>query len=338
MRLRVGIIGLGQQWENRYRPALTMLADRFEVRAVYSGVLLLADKAARQFELDASDGFRELVNRPDIDAVLVLSCNWHGPLPIFAACDAGKAVFCAADLTSDLDQARTIRQRVERSGIAYVGEFPRRYAPATLRLKELLATRLGHPRLLFCHQRLHETPDRDPTQPERPLAPTTRMLAEMVDWCRYIVGREPRSVTGMAHRTGASDSNPEYQMASLDFSEGDDFESGPLAQISCGQYIPATWHESISFRPPSQLQVCCERGIAFVDLPNTVIWFDEAGRHMESLETDRPVGEQLLMQFHRAVTSLVRQTSDLRDAYRNLEIVQSCQESARQGRRFTFDW
>ena len=69
-----------------------------------------------------------------------------------------------------------------------------------------------------------------------------------------------------------------------------------------------------------------------------MIWFDEAGRHMESLDTDRPIGEQLLMQFHRAVTSLVRQTSDLQDAYRNLEIARSCQESARQGRRFTFDW
>jgi predicted dehydrogenase len=338
MKIRVGIIGLGQRWDNRYRPALMMLADRFEVRAVYSGVSLLADRAARQFDLRASDGFRELVNRPDIDAVLVLSCHWHGPLPVFAACDAGKAVFCAANLTFDLEQARTIRQRVEQSGVAYVGEFPRRHAPATLRLKELLATRLGSPRLLFCHQRLREASERDAAQAVPGLAPTTQMLAEMVDWCRYIVGREPRAVAGMAYHNGAGDATPEYEMASLDFSTADGFGAGPLAQISCGQYIPATWHEAITFRPPSQLQVCCERGMAFVDLPSTVIWFDEAGRHMESLEADRPIGEQLLMQFHRAVTSLVRQTSDLQDAYRNLEIVLSCQESARQGRRFTFDW
>jgi predicted dehydrogenase len=334
MKLRIGIIGLGQRWENRYFPALLMLADRFEVRGVYSEVSLLADKAARPFDLRASEGFRVLVNRPDIDAVLVLSCDWHGPLPVFAACDAGKAVYCAANLTFDLPQAKMIRQRVEQAGIAYVGEFARRHAPATLRLKELLATRLGKPRLLFCHERLREASARDASPG---LAPTTGVLTEMVDWCRYIVGREPRSVTGMAHHNGAGEGNPQYEMASLDFSNGDEAGAGPLAQISCGQYIPATWHEAITFRPPSQLQVCCEHGIAFVDLPNTVIWFDQAGRHMESLETERPIGEQLLMQFHRAVTSLVRQTSDLQDAYRNLEIVLSCQESARQGRRLACD-
>ena len=55
-------------------------------------------------------------------------------------------------------------------------------------------------------------------------------------------------------------------------------------------------------------------GIAFVDLPATLVWFDEAGRHQESLESERPLGEQLLTHFYRAVTSLVRRTCDLEDA------------------------
>jgi len=46
-----------------------------------------------------------------------------------------------------------------------------------------------------------------------------------------------------------------------------------------------------------------------VDLPATLVWFDEAGRHQESLDSERPVGEQLLTHFYRAVTSLVRRTS-----------------------------
>ena len=62
--------------------------------------------------------------------------------------------------------------------------------------------------------------------------------------------------------------------------------------------------------------MACERGVAFVDLPSTIIWFDGAGRHMESLDTERPVGEQLLLHFYRSVTSLVRNTSSLEDAYR----------------------
>ena len=91
--------------------------------------------------------------------------------------------------------------------------------------------------------------------------------------------------------------------------------TGPVAQISCGRYIPGRWTEAITYRPLASLQVSCDRGIAFVDLPATVVWFDEAGRHQESLESERPVGEQLLTQFYRGVTSLVRKTSDLEDAY-----------------------
>ena len=97
--------------------------------------------------------------------------------------------------------------------------------------------------------------------------------------------------------------------------------------------MPATWPEAVSFRPPAALQVCCERGIAFVDPPATLIWFDEFGRHMESLDSERPIGERLLMQFYRAATSLVRRTNDLEDAYRALSVVLAARESFDTGRR-----
>ncbi len=122
----------------------------------------------------------------------------------------------------------------------------------------------------------------------------------------------------------------DYQMMSLDFSSpGRPLGTGALAQISCSRYLRSNWPEAVSFRPPAELQVCCERGVAFVDLPSTLVWFDEAGRHQESLGSERPVGEQMLMQFHRAVTSLVRKTGDLEDAYRALQVVLAAQESGR---------
>jgi len=75
------------------------------------------------------------------------------------------------------------------------------------------------------------------------------------------------------------------------------------------------------------MQICCEKGIAFVDLPSTLVWFDDAGRHLESLDSELPVGEQLLRQFHRAVTSLLRNISDLNDAYRAAAIFSAAAES-----------
>ena len=35
----------------------------------------------------------------------MLSGQWYGALPILAACDAGKAVYCAAALDFDTEQA-----------------------------------------------------------------------------------------------------------------------------------------------------------------------------------------------------------------------------------------
>jgi predicted dehydrogenase len=268
-----------------------------------------------------------------VDAVLILSHQWYSALPILAACDAGKAVYSAAGMDLSLDEAEQIKQRVEEAGVAFMAEFPRRYAPATLRLKELIATRLGPPRLLFCHQRsVADTPGSQP--PGRwPRPSGSRHLVELVDWCRYVVDREPAWVTGVMHPATCAAGEEDYQMMSLDFSEPAAPGSGAIAQISCGRYIPAQWQEAITYRPLAGLQVSCERGIAFVDLPSTLIWFDEAGRHQESLDAERPVGEQLLTQFHRAVTSLLRKTADLEDSYRALLIVERARHSQTEGRR-----
>src|SRR5688572_20275349 len=113
MRLRVGLVGLGDAWETRHRPALLALRDRFDVRAVCSEVAKRAEQAADEFNAVAVDGFRALTKRDDIDAILMLSPQWYGPLPILASCEMGKAVYCAAALDIDPEQARDIRKRVE---------------------------------------------------------------------------------------------------------------------------------------------------------------------------------------------------------------------------------
>lgn len=325
LKLRVGIVGLGADWETRHRPALRALSDRFEVRAVCDPVGHRAVLAAREFGAAAVDGVRVLAEREDVDAIVLLSTEWYGALPVVAACEAGKAIYCAATLNLEPQEAREIKSRVERAGIAFVAELPCRQAPATLRLKELIATHLGEPQLLFCHRRR-------PTPETGNYGHTAmRHLIEVVDWCRYVVGRDPTSVIGVAHQAGDG-AGDDYQMMSLDFAQ-DHAGGGAVAQISCGQYIPSAWHEAIGFRIPAALQVACERGVAFVDLPATVIWFDAAGRHMESLEHERPVGEQLLLNFYRSVNSLVRDSSSLEDAYQALNIVLSARQSHQDGRR-----
>jgi predicted dehydrogenase len=337
MKLRVGLIGLGSAWEVRHRPALRALGDRFEVRAVCDQIGLRAEQAAREWGAQAVDGYRALTKRPDVDAVLMLAPQWYGCLPILAACDAGKAVYCVNSLEFDLPQARQVKERVEKAGVAFTTEFPRRQTPATLRLKELIATRLGPPRLLFCHLRVPA----EQTHGGRPggnLSPTHDLI-ELVDWCRYVIGKEPTSVLGLRHRSASDLTEDDYQMMNLDFSDSEMGPgTGPTAQISCGRYMPMAWQEAVAYRPPAALQVACENGIAFIDLPSTLVWFDKAGRHQEALDSERPVGEQLLSQFYRAVTSLVRNSTGLEDAYRALLVVMQSRASHAEGRRMFLEF
>lgn len=342
MKLRIGLIELGPAWQTRHRPALRMLQDRFDVRAICCGVAKKAEPVANEFQADLLDGYRTMVSRGDIDAVMILERSWHGWLPVLAACDAGKAVYWAGDPQFDPVADAEVYKRVDESGIAFMAELPRRFAPATLRLKELIATKLGAPRLIFCHRRLSVLPfkpggicDSDP------LAESRRELVELIDWCRYVVAREPSAVTALVHHLpGVDPKTPvpmgerDYQCLSLRFAAAD---AAPevMCQLSCGQYIPAAWHEAISFRPPSAMQICCERGVAFIDLPSTLVWFDEAGRHLESLETEMSVGEQMLTQFHRTVTSLVRRRNDLDDAFRAASVLYAADQSSAQCRQIS---
>ncbi|HEV2970937.1 MAG TPA: gfo/Idh/MocA family oxidoreductase, partial [Pirellulales bacterium] len=256
-----------------------------------------------------------------------------GSLPILAACDAGKAVYCAVTPHLELAEALRLKKRVEESGIAFMAEFPRRQAPATLRLKELIATQLGEPRLLFCHRRVPVKNGAAPRARTCSKAPETRDLVELVDWCRYVVGRDPTSVFGIEHHVDPNAAAEDYTMMNVDFSGPSPPGTGTAAQISCGTYMPVQWEEAVTFRPPPALQVACQNGVAFIDLPTSLIWFDRAGRHQESLDSERPVGEQLLAQFYRSVTSLVRNTSGLEDAYRALSVVLAARTSHREGRR-----
>ena len=158
-------------------------------------------------------------------------------------------------------------------------------------------------------------------------------MIEQVDWCRYVAGTDPTSVIGIHHGSVTENDGEDYQMMSLDFSPAGQPGTGPMAQISCGRYMPSSWPEAVAFRPPAALQVCCERGVAFVDLPSTVTYFDAAGRHMESLDSERPAAERMLMHFYRAVTSLIRKVNDLEDAHAALSIVLAARESFASGKR-----
>ncbi|MEO1614718.1 MAG: Gfo/Idh/MocA family oxidoreductase [Planctomycetota bacterium] len=322
MKLRIGLIGLGDLWQTRYRPALRMLDDRFDVRAVYSTISKLAESTAAEFQADPIDGYRSLVERCDIDAVMILKRCWLGWLPAMAACHAGKAVYWAAGLDFDASAERDVQDAIEQSGVSFMAELPRRFAPATLRLKELIATHLGPPRLIRVYRQV-PTPGRTDSQPFELCSQGDSELVELVDWCRYVVGSAPTSVQSMCQGDLYQSMILRYPSAA----PATEKTHPVIAEISSDAPLPPAWKEAAAFRSPAEMRIICERGVAYVDLPTNLVWFDDAGRHVESLETESPIGERMLRQFHRNVTSLVRDLGGLVDAYEAAEVVQAARES-----------
>lgn len=338
MKVKVGLVGLGEHWETRHRPALLALSDRYDVRAVCCEVAQRANQVAKDFNAEALDGFRAMIERPDIEAVLSLGPDWVGHLPLLAACEAGKAVYSASALEIGPDQAAEVKERVDRSGVAFMAEFSRRHASATLRLKELIATRLGPPQLVFCHHRMSHT-----ESPSEGVANQHRNrrrieIMEMLDWVCYLCGRSPVSVLSLADPNLPDMDTTDYQVVSLEFAADATKQLPPvLAQVSLGSYIPSKWQDAISFRRPASIQVRCANGIAFLDLPSSLIWFDQNGQHSETLDYERPLGEQMLAQFYRAIVSLIRVSSDLNDAYRAMKIMDACKASMLEGKRISLE-
>src|SRR5258708_32856776 len=111
LRLRVGVIGLGRAWR-RYLPALHWLRDRFDVRCVYDQRPRRCETTARNLGCGIAAGVVDLLERPEVEALLLLGRAWFGLWPVAQACRLGKPVFCAPSLVHDEPHADGLRATV----------------------------------------------------------------------------------------------------------------------------------------------------------------------------------------------------------------------------------
>jgi predicted dehydrogenase len=339
VRLRVGVVGLGRLWEARHKPALARLRDRFEVTAVYDQVLRRAELEAAQIGCAAVEGVRELVERPDVDVVHVLTPQWFGLFPIELACQVGKPVYCALPLAGAGESLEPLARRIEASGISFMPEFARRFYPATLRLRELLATTLGRPRLIVGHSRLFGFDRYGSPGPTTQLSPAPLMIdpgSYLLDWSCFLFQAGPTAVQGCESlvlpdvtdgKTAPGSDGPDFESFTLEFPEGG------VAHISFGRYHRSAWGEATRFLPPPGFQVYAERGAAWLELPDRIQWSEPGGTHEERLPLEPTVGDVLNDQFHRLVRGDQSLAPTVQDALAVARRVGDVWRSQREGRK-----
>lgn len=305
MQIRLGVIGLGDSWERRYKPALLRLSEKFDIRAVYDEVSYRARVQAAELECDVADGFTCLAERDDVDAVYILGASWFGIEPLQAACRARKAIFLGRAIGVDTPWAEEALQAVQSSGIRFMVEFPWRFYPATIRLMELLASGLGSPQLAFCEQQALEL-DRPPGA-ARPEAESSILLLHSADWLRFVFGREPSKAFAAGCSLGAG---PSRGFESLVARFGD----AAAGQATVRRLAHSQWSEAAAYRRPCSFQVVAQFGMAFLEMPGEITWFDQSGRHDETHDIDRPLGEIMSDRFYRIVRHGLNPSPGLADA------------------------
>ena len=125
--------------------------------------------------------FRELLARPDIDAVLIATGpNWHATASI-AAAKAGKDVYCEKPCTKNIVQSLMLAETFRRTGRVFQGGMQRRNLPHVALAVELARTgKLGKLQTVHAHPGGMGTGSSGwlPAEPEPP--------KEEVDWDLYL--------------------------------------------------------------------------------------------------------------------------------------------------------
>ena len=344
VRLRVGVIGLGRLWEARHRPALARMADRFQITALYDQVARRATLEAGPLGCAVVEGLTALIDRTDVDAVYLLGPQWFGLHPALIACGRGKPVYCAVPLADHPEQLEGLADAVRASGTPFMPELARRFYPATLRLRELLATTLGPPRLILGQGRLFGVDRYGHPGPSTQLSPaplTTDPGSYLIDWCRFLFQAEPIAVQAIgttvlptiveeaptATSAAAGPSGHDFESFTLEFA------GGGLAQVAFGRYHRTPWGEATRFLPQPGFQVYAERGAAWVEIPDRIQWTDASGPHDERLPLEPTVGEVLNEQFHRTVRGEPSLAPTLDDALAVARLVDDLRRSQAEGRR-----
>src|SRR5438477_5149563 len=141
-RIRVGIIGANPDrgWAAQaHIPALTSLADDFEITALSTTRRETADAASKLFGVPAAfDNHQELVNSPAVDVVAVtVKVPYHLELAT-AAIEAGKAVYCEWPLGNGLKEAETLAALAKKKRVLAVVGLQARSAPSVAYVRDLI--------------------------------------------------------------------------------------------------------------------------------------------------------------------------------------------------------
>jgi predicted dehydrogenase len=337
--LRIGVIGLGRRWRKRYEPALRGLRAIYKISAVCDQVPDRAAREAKRLACDAATGPTQLLEREDVEAILLLDEQWFGLWPLELACQLGKPVLCGCSLAADDSHADALHHRVRESRVPVMMEMVPRFASVTERLHGLFKTVLGAPRLLCCDvlsvHRLAKPFEQPLTAEQSPVWGLVGSAGiPLLDWCAGLLAGEPLNVMARSLEGGG------FSMLFLEFAERRGVQlTRRCQQMTADSAAPLRRPSKVGAanpwrtdRPRVRLQILAEQGSAVVDPPGQVSWSTHEGLQYRAAHAELSSTQLLLMYFRDVVQGRAPLQPTFADAYRVLGWLRVAVKSRDEGR------
>jgi UDP-N-acetyl-2-amino-2-deoxyglucuronate dehydrogenase len=125
--VRMGLIGAGAIMRLSHAPTIAA-SSLATLVGVFDKDRARAQALASDFNIPmATTDLAELLDRKDVEAVVVATPNIHHPEAVISAARAGKHVFCEKPLAMDIQSAKTMVDACEQAGVALQVGFNQRY-------------------------------------------------------------------------------------------------------------------------------------------------------------------------------------------------------------------
>ncbi len=185
-RIVVGGIGIGNRGGYMMscflpQPDVQFVAVCDIKAARRTAVKAMVDQRYGNADCDTYRDFRDLLARPDIDAVLIATGpNWHGTASMYAA-RAGKDIYCEKPCTKTIAESLILAETMRRTGRVYQAGTQRRNLPHFAFACELARTgKLGKLKAV------HAQPAGMSTNSSGWAAPSPEPPQDEVDWDLYL--------------------------------------------------------------------------------------------------------------------------------------------------------
>ncbi|NNJ26976.1 hypothetical protein [Alienimonas chondri] len=339
----VGVAGLGPEWAEPQRPALERLAGRVRVAAVCDAVPVRARGAAEDLsrlytELSAEQGAPEnapradavavvgglsaLARRPDVRAILLGDPAWWGLGSLELLLRADKPVLLAGPVDPRDDRLDALAARAASAGTVVTPDLSFRFTPATLRLRELIATTLGEVYAVHLSAPLPAAhPLRDAC--DQPVA--AWHFARLADWAAHLLPGAVREVAATA------DPHAGATAAQLRLDAGDrvtgEARGGRGAALTLAAPEDLAGSASVV-----KATVRCERGVATLsDSHGLRYTIRGEPERIEDLSTERPGFDTLLALFLRRAVGGLIPAPDLHDLGWAMTLTRAATAAAQAG-------